>query len=376
MKRTLLIIACMLASLTMSAQGNDPLNDYRPMIEDGKAWIVRGYAISPYGDPVEPWIDYCYLDGDTIIGGQTCKRMMCFHNDNPSPLYVGAWYEQDKKVYFAGNNILRPDMYAYYSGKNRPQFELLYDFTLSSGEIQTPFNDMWTVNRTSGGITGFKGAYYDFIYHGKVVEHWFEGVGSNSWPFQSHPLWIDGDSGGVLLACIVGDDVIYYNSEVEDPYTMGARKRRFEFTHTIKTQPKARNRSGVEAGQSPYGEYNDLQLGINLAPLDDAYQVRITDESGKAVYEKNINAGNIVGLNIDISAYAKGRYTVTVENSSESFTGVFEAQTTGIEEVSFDKLWNRQRSEVRDHIYNLHGQRLSTLQKGLNIVNGQKVYVK
>ena len=34
------------------------------------------------------------------------------------------------------------------------------------------------------------------------------------------------------------------------------------------------------------------------------------------------------------------------------------------------------RSEVRDYIYNLQGQRLSSLQKGLNIVNGKKVYVR
>ena len=65
--------------------------------------------------------------------------------------------------------------------------------------------------------------------------------------------------------------------------------------------------------------------------------MRITDESGKAVYEKAINAGSIVGLNIDISAYAKGRYTVTVENSKESFTGEFEAQTTGIATVRLNE---------------------------------------
>jgi hypothetical protein len=315
---------------------------------------------------VESWIDYCYFDGDTIISGQTCKRMMCIKNDTPSPLYIGAWYEQDKKVYFAGNNILRPDMYGYHDN-NRPQFELLYDFTLSSGDsIQNPFNELCTMNKNSGGITGFKGTYYDFIYNGKVMEHWFEGVGSDSWPFLSHPLWIAGDAGGVLLACIVGDDVIYYNSEEDDPYSLGARKR-FDFSHTIKTKPKARNRSGENL--SLYGEYNEQQLEINLDPLDDAYLVRITDETDKVVYEKSINAGSIVGLNIDISTYAKGHYTITVENSDETFTGAFEAQTTGIEAIKANK------EDVRKNIYNLQGQRLSTLQKGLNIVNGQKIYV-
>ncbi len=97
---------------------------------------------------------------------------------------------------------------------------------------------------------------------------------------------------------------------------------------------------------------------------------RITDETGKVVYEKTIDAGNIVALNIDISSYAEGLYTVVVENSLESFTGQFEVQTTGIEEnVKNEKLKNVS-------IYNLQGHRLSSLHKGLNIVNRQKIYVK
>ena len=172
------------------------------------------------------------------------------------------------------------------------------------------------------------------------------------------------------MSCTVGDEVIYLNDEYEDgasPEGTGARKKRFDFTHTIKIQPKARKRSEE---LSLYGEYNDLQLGINLDRLDEAYMIRITDESSKAVYEKSVNAGNIVALIIDISAYLNGRYTVTIENNSESFTGQFIVQTTGIKEnVKIGKLKNVS-------IYNLQGQRMSSLQKGLNIVNGRKVYVK
>ena len=196
---------------------------------------------------------------------------------------------------------------------------------------------------------------------------WLEGVGGIDGP-TVHIYFGKENHGLFLMSCTVGDEVIYLNDEYEDGATPEeARKKRFDFTHTIKIQPKARKRSEE---QPLYGEYNDQQLGINLDPLDDAYQVRITDESGKVVYEKDINAGSIVGLSIDISAYAKGRYTVVVENSLESFTGQFEVQTTGIEEnVKIEKLKNVS-------IYNLQGQRLSAMQKGLNIVNGQKIYVK
>ena len=173
------------------------------------------------------------------------------------------------------------------------------------------------------------------------------------------------------MACYVGDEVIYLNGEYEDGATpeevVGTRKDRIDFTHTIKIRPKTRMMKEAEA-KSLYGEYSSQQLGLNLNALDEAYQVSITDEAGKAVYEKTVNAGSIVGLNIDISAYAKGRYTVTVENSNESFTGQFETQATGIEEnVRIEKFKN-------GSIYNLQGQRINSLRKGLNIVNGRKVY--
>jgi hypothetical protein len=109
------------------------------------------------------------------------------------------------------------------------------------------------------------------------------------------------------------------------------------------------------------GEYNSKLLGINLDPLDEAYIVRITNESGNIVYEKAINAGSIVALSIDISAYAKGRYTITVENSSESFSGEFDTQTTGIKEVNSNVTRTVQ-------YYSIDGKRIATPQRGLNII--------
>ena len=327
---------------------------YHPFVEDGKVWAVKVYAD---GRPTEEWIEYYYLDGDTIIGGQTCKQMMYVKNDNPSPQYIGAWYEQDKKVYFAYDR--------------QQQFELLYDFTLSSGDTVYEYdNMMYVVSKMSGGISGFKGTYYVFLNNGEVMNRWLEGVGSESYPYINTMWGLTGRT-GVLLVCKAGDEIIYYNSEEEDPFSMGAKKHRFDFTHTIKTKPRTRS----EAEEQPlYGEYNDQQLGINLDPLDEAYLVRITDESGNVVYEKTINAGNIVGLNIDISAYPEGRYTVTIENNGESFTGEFDTKTTGIS----DALRLNDKGEmINNHIYNLQGQRVTTPVKGgIYIQNGMRLIIK
>ena len=345
---------------------------YRPFVEDGKVWKCGSTA--GISDGIVKMVEYYYFDGDTIIDGKTCKQMMCQRYVSPnhpdyaamsqtsSLRYIGAWCEKDKKVYI-------------YNAIN--QLKMTYDFSIEANDTLFIDNQPYVIGpKQTGGLEGFKGVYRDILWcfggdpYYNYNTTWLEGVGGIDGPTVNVYYGEEGH-GLFLMSCTVGDEVIYLNDRYEDgatPESMGARKNRFDFTHTIKTKPKARKRSEEEP--LLYGEYNDLKLDINLNPLDDAYQVRITDDSGKVVYEKVINAGNIVGLNIDISAYAKGRYTVTVENSEESFTGEFYAQTTGIVEVI------NKTKEVRSNIYNLQGQRLSSLQKGLNIVNGQKIFVK
>jgi hypothetical protein len=348
-------------------------DDYRPFVEDGKVWKVGN---GNTGNPVQI-VDYYYFDGDTIINGKTCKQMMCqrfvspdysneYWTPTPSLSKVGAWYEEDKKVYFYD--------------ERKQSMSIKYDFSLAADDT-LQFLTYWSSPfiigpKQTGEIEGFKGVYRDIRMCGDEGQSfhstfWLEGVGDIDGPIRNPCDPILGDPvPESLMSCTVGDEVIYLNDEYEDgatPEAMRAPKNRFDFTHTIKTKPKTPRRSGD--AKTLYGEYNDLQLGINLNLLDDAYLVTITNESGKAVYEKTINAGSIVALNIDISAYAKGRYAVTVENSREAFTGQFEAQTMGIQ-------MNRKVDVGISHIYNLQGLRLSSLRKGLNIVNGRKIHVK
>lgn len=343
---------------------------YRPFVEEGKVWKVGIVS----GNPVQV-VDYYYFDGDTIINGKACKQMMCQRFVSPDfsdggmtkPFLnkVGAWYEENRRVYFYD--------------EQKQTMVMKYDFSVGDNESLQLVDDYppFVIGpRQTGGMEGFKGVYRDVMANQDIRNTtWLEGVGSVEGPL--HNVYIGNEYYKLfLMSCTVGDEVIYLNDEYEDGATPAeARKKRFDFTHTIKIQPKAPMKREKASGRSAeehslYGEYNDLQLDIHLNPLDEAYLVRIDNESGQVVYEKTVNASNIVALNIDISAYAKGRYIVTVENNHESFAGGFEAQTTGIEEnVIIEKLKNVS-------IYNLHGQRISSLRKGLNIVNGQKIYVK
>ena len=346
---------------------------YRPFVEDGKVWKVGN--TQTISDNVVNVVDYYYFDGDTIIDGKTCKQMMCQRFVNPdysneywtpqnSLTKVGAWYEEDKKV--------------YYYDERKQSMVIKYDFSLADNDTLrfiTNWSSPFIIGpKQTGGIEGFKGVYRDIRMCGDEGQSyhdtfWLEGVGCLRGPLSSpcDPILAD-PVPEFVMSCTVGDEVIYFNDKFEDGVSPAeARKDRFDFTHTTKNKPKARVRSGEEL--PIYGEYNDLRLGINLDPLDDTYLVRITDESEKTVYEKTVNASSIVALSIDISAYAKGRYTVTVENSDEVFTGQFKTQTAGIEAIN-------NKEVAKSYIYNLQGQRLNSLQKGLNIVNGQKIYVK
>jgi hypothetical protein len=340
---------------------------YRPMIEDGKVWK---FGLDDWlSNPVK-YVEYYYFDGDTIINGKTCKQMM--RQRYVAPDYVhyetytrfpqlskeGAWYEEDKKVYLFN--------------ERDEQFQIMYDFSLEAYDTIRLLKDYpaYVVGpKQTGGIKGFKGVYRKVENHYNSIIAWLEGIGSYNGPSINVYYGSEG-LGLFLMSCTVGDEVIYLNDEYEDGATpdIAEARKRFDFTHTIKTQPKMPTRRSTE--QSIYGEYNDMLLAVNLIPLEEAYLVRITDETGGAVYEKTVNAGSIVALNIDIATYPKGHYTVTVENSLETFTGEFDTQTAGIDEV------RSQRPEVRGRIYNLQGQRLSSVRKGLNIVNGQKVLVK
>ncbi len=343
---------------------------YRPFVEEGKVWKVG--STTGISDGIVKVVEYYYFDGDTIIDGKNCKQMMCQRNVNaehpdyanisqlPSLSYVGAWYEEGKKVYF------------YDPTTN--QFKLMYDFSLDANAPLQIHGQSYVIGpKQTDGIKGFKGVYRDVMMKWDEEESiynttWLEGVGGIDGPTVS--VYSGEVNHGVfLMSCTVGDEVIYLNDEYEDGATPGdleAKKHRFDFTHTVKNQPKApikRVKSDAESSetQSLYGEYNERQLGINLNPLDDAYIVSITNESGNIVYEKAVNAGSIVALSIDISAYAKGRYTVTVENSSESFYGEFDTQTTGIKEVNSNVTRTVQ-------YYSIDGKRIATPQRGLNII--------
>ena len=224
--------------------------DYRPFVEDGKVWKVG--AITS-GNPAQ-WVEYFYFSGDTIINEKTCKQMMrqrfvhpdfavsnSFSQDD-SLSYVGAWYEEDKKVY-------------EYDTEST-QFKLMYDFSADVNNNVRIGNLLFVLGpRYTGGISGFKGAhrevwecdYEESVYYRYAP--WLEGVGGIYGPPTLNFFNVElGDPLWALMSCTVSDEVIYLDDDYEDGATPAEARKRFDFTHTIKTQPKAPGwKSGARA---------------------------------------------------------------------------------------------------------------------------------
>ena len=364
--------------------------DYRPFIEEGKVWKVGTFgtyspAIGGYTDAHS--IEYFYFDGDTIVGGQRCKKMMCreecdinWHSyHEPQTSYVGAIYENNQRVYCAL--------------PNRTDFLLLYDFA-SAPETEIEYYNTLEKESTKGLIAR-RMVCEDGLYHGKVTEinlfnktyidrpetniYWREGVGYNGFYNSWYTSFIGSRKN--LMQCTLGDEILYNDPSLKDcvtPQDTEVKKNWLDFTHTVKTKPKAPRRGEAAASdeETVTGEYSIKELFVNFKTLTGPYTITVTDAAGQTIYNKVVQTSNVVALNTDISTYPKGSYSITVENEEEAYSAEF---TISDEDGLSPIMTNDELRITHDEagaVYNLNGQRLTKPQRGVNIVNGRKVVVR
>ena len=372
--------------------------DYRPFIEEGKVWKVGKFNLA-----WDLWaIESHYFEGDTIVGGYPCKKMIeaydvLFTGDHTES-YQGAIYEDGRRVYCAW--------------PNNDNFFLLYDFASTEGsdisfcdyEWRDPYDGQIQSkifrqdDKFHGWTTSFAEVFmYEEEYPIPVNFEWMEGVG-----YQGFYNFVKTDKAGYyreLLSCTVGDEVLYYDAELaakmppSDPSEV--KKQWLDFTHTVKTRPKA---PGLTPGPSPAGEgsegseltgeYSLKELFVNFKPLSGPYVITICDDSGTEVYRKEVQTSNVIGLNTDISGYEKGEYTITVENNEEAYTANFSIdEEVGIGRPTPDP--SRNGGEKAGAVCDLSGRKVGLtpnpspvgegragLPRGIYIHNGKKIVVK
>ena len=373
---------------------DDQPTDYRPFIEEGKVWKVGSFGDSsnPDDENHAHLIKNFYFDGDTIVGGQRCKKMMCreeYDVNWHSYQYVGALYENNQRVYCAL--------------PNSDDFVLLYDFATDPNTEIAYYNTV--TNQQTSGFIARRTVCEDSLYHGKVTTvnislgpyspqyvdlpvssiYWREGVGYNgfynSWDIRLLGGYYD------LMQCTRDDEVLYFNPSLVDcvtPQDTEVKKNWLDFTHTVKTKPKAPRRGEAAASdeETVTGEYSIKELFVNFKTLTGPYTITVTDAAGQPIYNKVVQTSNVVALNTDISAYPKGSYTITVENEEEAYSAEF---TISDEDGLTPQPPLFQRGGEAGAVYDLSGRRIadsslvtrhSSLSKGIYILDGRKVVVR
>ena len=338
------------------------LMGYRPIIEEGKTWLLGLFDSDKALSDHKPDLLYChYLQGDTLIGGILCKRWMQAEiaDDSQRVEYAGAAYEKNGRVYLAlpGTTV----------------FLLLYDFTSpmgQSGEVfdyseqqMTPYAMGSIVFQSDECHKGF--AREVSLGNDEPYTKWMYGVGYMG--LYSGTTY-EGDGIWQLISCAVGDEVLYYDATLMDwDKSAEAKKKKLDFTHVIKAQPRAPRRRAASADQDGLsGEYSDAEVFVWLNNLEGNYTATLTDASGQVVYQKTMLTDNVLALNTALTAYGPGSYVLTLENDDEAFTATLNIEPNGIRPTPSPSLG-------RGAIYDLQGRKLMKApEKGMYIQDGKK----
>ena len=340
---------------------------YRPFVEDGKRWVLGFYEDG--ADPTETQptkIMNQYIEGDTIIEGQQWKQLWWSMEDesgHPVRGLDGYLYEKDQKVYII-----------YPLG---PMIGFLhYDFSTPTGEQINFSSNSDSTNTAAICTIGKKTICESDTYKGVCTEilppegqdfsaTWMQGVGYLGF----FNISFADKSRCRLISCTVGDEVLYYDASLI-PQNLEVKKKKLDFTHVIKAQPKApRHRAQQEGIETLKGEYSDSEMFVRLNNLAGTYAVTLADATGHPVYTKEVLTDNVLALKPALSSYTPGVYTLTVENEYEKFVTTLNLTT--------DIASTPAPTQDKNALYDLSGRRLERApQKGIYINNGKKVLVK
>lgn len=160
MKTYILFISFIISSLTAYAEkGSD---GYKPMLTDGKMWKVLVDLAGEKG-----FITY-KVDGDTIVDGRTCKRIII--SENPYGIETKTIaHEEGGKLYSGSSNDIKSLMIDFGLNKGDAAF---YSEDGKPGNTKVANVDYITVN-------GEPRKRITIERPGNAPVYWVEGIGSN-----------------------------------------------------------------------------------------------------------------------------------------------------------------------------------------------------
>ena len=184
MKKTFLLFLLLFVQVCLYAQEE---LEYLPFVEEGKVWNM--YYHNDLAHEIDPTYDYRYfIQGDTIIAGQNCKKFYAFNeNNNNQTEYKMALHESEGKVYFIPIGST--------------ESHILYNFQIPKGTsavMSDPIHPEWEIEmrNNKGEIAKINGVNRRCLFVNRVDAAfedypsgwWIEGIGSelgplNTWGF-------------------------------------------------------------------------------------------------------------------------------------------------------------------------------------------------
>ena len=193
--------------------------EYRPFVEEGKVWNMF-YKSNEFVDVVPDYEFKYFIEGDTLIAGQNCKKFYSFNEHyNNQTEYKMALHESEGKVYFIP------------SGSTESY--ILYDFTIPVGtstvisSVSSPESNIEMRNNRNG-ITKTNGISRHCLLVNKVdvsIEDlpsgwWIEGIGSELGPLYTWQFGLTGNI-GIFLNCEVNGETVFNMTEEPVSFTAG-----------------------------------------------------------------------------------------------------------------------------------------------------------
>ena len=205
MKKVIILFFLIIVRVSLYAQEE---LEYRPFVEEGKAWNMF-YKSNEFVDVVPDYEFKYFIEGDTLIAGQNCKKFYSFNEHyNNQTEYKMALHESEGKVYFIPSGSI--------------ESYILYDFTIPVGtstvisSVSSPESNI-EMRNNKNGIARTNGISRHCLLVNKVdvsIEDfpsgwWIEGIGSELGPLYT---WQFGATGniGIFLNCEVNGETVFY----------------------------------------------------------------------------------------------------------------------------------------------------------------------
>lgn len=225
MKKSLFLLIALCAITAMAQE-----REYRPFCEEGKVWITQ--LVSAIDTSYVFGTSIYILAGDTIINGSQCLKMTAYapssYKTKQNPYYVGAFYENQGRIYFYSNKSQNPVLKYDFTTPKDESFDIGYDTPVVVVQDTFTSDEYSLLDRNVEFVmTGYRSEILKELYPDTLKEHldllrcglWREGVGNlYGDPCTSiYDKFVPtGLTSTLLISCSLGSDILFRREGYDD----------------------------------------------------------------------------------------------------------------------------------------------------------------